>query len=139
MRASVGLILCLGLSSLLSVRTLAVDKAAKITGTWEGESKCVLANSPCNDEHVLYDIRVNTNDADHYTMDAYKIVAGQRDFMGTLDCHYPLGPHVLRCIGRRPDDVWTFTVTRDHMTGTLTIGTEKQLYRNIAVQRVQAH
>jgi hypothetical protein len=29
---------------------------AEVVGTWEGESICQVANSPCHDEHVIYEI-----------------------------------------------------------------------------------
>lgn len=113
----------------------AADSSAAILGTWEGESKCTVANSPCHDEHVVYEIKADPKAADHFLIDAYKIISGERDFMGTLDCRYPVEPGILRCIGRRPEDVWLFHVTGDTMSGTLTIGTEKQLYRKVSVSR----
>jgi hypothetical protein len=30
--------------------------AATVVGSWEGESKCTVTNSPCHDEHVVYRI-----------------------------------------------------------------------------------
>jgi hypothetical protein len=117
----------------------AADTPAAILGTWEGESKCMVANSPCHDEHVVYEVKADTKAADHFVVDAYKIVSGERDFMGTIDCHYPVQPGVLRCIGRRPEDVWRFNVSGDTMTGTLTIGAEKQLFRKVQVSRAKAH
>ena len=117
----------------------AADTPAAILGTWEGESKCTVPNSPCHDEHVVYEVKADPKAADHFLIDAYKIVSGERDFMGTLACTYPAAPGVLRCIGRRPDDVWLFNVTGDTMTGTLTIGTEKQLFRKVQVSRPSTH
>ena len=130
-----------GLSALLMFTACGIallygaDGPASISGTWEGSSTCTVAGSACRNEHVVYEIKADTKAADHFTVDAYKIVAGERDFMGTLDCQYPTQPGVLRCIGRRPDDVWLFNVTGDTMTGTLTIGAEKQLYRKVQVKR----
>ncbi len=120
---------------LVATATIAAAAPAAIAGTWEGESKCTVPGSPCHDEHVVYEIKADARTAAHYTIDAYKIVSGERDFMGTLDCRYPVDNGVLRCIGRRPDDIWTFTVAGDSMTGTLTIGPEKQLYRKVSVRR----
>jgi hypothetical protein len=117
----------------------AADTPAAILGTWEGESKCMVANSPCHDEHVVYEVKADPKAADHFLIDAYKVVSGERDFMGTLACQYPAQPGVLRCIGRRPDDVWLFNVAGDSMTGTLTIGPEKQLFRKVTVSRPKAH
>jgi hypothetical protein len=117
----------------------AADSPAAILGTWEGESKCMVPNSPCHDEHVVYEIKADPKAAGQFTADAYKIVAGERDFMGTLACQYPAAPSVLRCIGRRPEDVWVFTVTAGTMAGTLTTGAEKQLFRKVSVHRPTSH
>ena len=117
----------------------AADTPAAILGTWEGESKCTVPNSPCHDEHVVYEVKADHKAADRYLIDAYKIVSGERDFMGTLACQYPTAPGVLRCIGRRPDDVWLFNVNGDTMTGTLTVGAEKQLFRKVSVRRPTSH
>ncbi len=117
----------------------AADTPTPILGTWEGESKCMVANSPCHDEHVVYEVKADPKAADHFLIDAYKIVSGERDFMGTLACQYPTAPGVLRCIGRRPDDVWLFNVSGETMTGTLTTGPEKQLFRKVSVQRPKSH
>ena len=110
--------------------------AAGIAGTWEGESKCTVP-LPCRDEHVVYEIKPDPQAADHFTVDAYKIVSGERNFMGTIECHYPPAPATMRCIGRRPGDVWTFTIAGNSMTGTLTVGAEKKLYRKVQVSRMQ--
>ena len=55
--------------------------------------------------------------------------------MGTLNCHYPEQDATLRCTGRRPDDVWTFTVSAERMSGMLVIGPERQLFRKVEVAR----
>jgi hypothetical protein len=125
------LLLCLG----CSLPAVAATDSPAIEGTWEGESKCTVPDSPCHDEHVVYEVKADAKAADHFTIDAYKIVSGERDFMGTLDCHSPEQPGVLRCIGRRPDDVWLFNVSGNAMSGTLTMGPEKQLFRRVRVTR----
>ena len=129
----------LGLMGGVVAAALAADSPAAIAGAWEGESKCMVQNSPCHDEHVVYEIKADPKVTDHFTIDAYKIVSGERDFMGTLECRYPAEPGVLRCIGRRPEDVWLFKVGGDTMTGTLTIGAEKQLFRKVQVSRAPSH
>ncbi len=125
----------LGLATGLTVP--ATDGAAAIVGTWEGESKCTVPNSPCHDEHVVYEIKADPKVTTHYSLEAYKVVSGERDFMGTLDCRYPAENGTLRCIGRHPDDIWSFSVAGGSITGTLTVGAEKQLYRKVAVSRIR--
>ena len=41
----------------------ASDKA--VLGSWEGDSKCTMPDSPCHDEHVLYQITEDKKDAFH--------------------------------------------------------------------------
>lgn len=125
------LLLCLG----CCLPAGAATGSPAIAGTWEGESKCTVPDSPCHDEHVVFEVKADAKAADQFTIDAYKIVSGDRDFMGTLNCHYPEQPGVLRCIGRRPDDVWLFTVSGNTMSGTLTMGPDKQLFRRVQVTR----
>ena len=119
----------------LAAQPLLGNETDTIAGIWEGDSKCTVPDSPCHDEHVVYDIKSDPKAGGHFTVDAYKIVTGQRDFMGALDCQFTPAEHVLRCVGRRPDDIWTFTVSGRSMGGTLTIGAEKQLFRKVAVSR----
>ena len=111
--------------------------AVPVRGNWEGESKCTVADSPCHDERVVYEIKTDAHTAGKLLMDAYKIVAGAKQFMGTLDCRYRAEESTLSCVGRRPDDLWVFAVSGDQMKGTLTIGADKQLYRRIEVKRTK--
>jgi len=105
-------------------------------GTWEGESKCVIANSPCRDEHVVYRIAADKDNPGQLNIEADKIVKGAPQFMGTLVCHYQADEAVLNCTGNTAmQDAWTFHMASTTITGTLTIGADKKLYRNITVQK----
>ncbi len=109
------------------------DAPATVAGTWEGESKCTVPNSPCHDEHVVYEI---TDKSGKVSIDAYKIVNGAKDFMGTLECQYSASSGKLSC----PQDgrmkaYWEFAVTGRNMKGTLTVDDSKTLYRKIDVQK----
>jgi hypothetical protein len=119
---------------LLVAASLAGEEPTAVAGTWEGESKCTVAGSPCHDEHVVYEIKQQA-EADRFAIDAYKIVSGERDFMGTIACHYQAKESALHCVGRRPDDIWTFTISRNSMSGTLVIGADRQLFRRVQVTR----
>jgi len=105
-----------------------------VLGTWEGESKCTVANSPCHDEHVIYRLAADKRDPNQVRLDAYKVVDGQQQFMGTLDCSERAA--TLACTGHSAkQDDWEFKVDGDSMSGTLTIDNGKTLYRNIRVHR----
>jgi hypothetical protein len=104
-------------------------------GTWEGESKCTLPDSPCRDEHLVYRIAAGKKPG-QLTIDADKIVNGSPQFMGTIVCEIHAAQATLSCTGDSPKkDDWQFHVAGDTMTGTLTVGAEKQLYRRIAVRK----
>jgi len=110
---------------------------AKVTGAWEGDSKCRVPNSPCHDEHVLYQISVDRKDPDHLKLDGYKIVDGSPDFMGTLTCQYHAKQGSLSCTGNTSQrDDWEFHIFADSMTGRLTIEDGK-LYRVITLHKAK--
>jgi hypothetical protein len=112
----------------------ASDKA--VLGSWEGDSKCMVADSPCHDEHVLYQIAENKKDPFQLNLDGYKIVDGAPEFIGTLTCHFESKTGALSCTSSTKDkDDWEFHVMGDAMSGRLMIE-GKTLYRRITLHRV---
>ena len=110
--------------------------SAAVIGTWEGESKCTLPDSPCHDEHALYRIKTDKNKSPKLSIDAYKVINGSPEFMGTITCDYYSSQSTLSCTGNTPkQDDWEFHVSGDTMTGTLKIGTEKTLYRRVTLRK----
>ena len=123
------------LCSILLLASAHQDQAA-VLGAWEGESKCTIPTSPCHDEHVIYHIVADDRVPGRLSLDAYKVVDGQQELMGTLGCQYRSREAVLTCSGNSvKQDHWEFKVSGDSMTGTLTIGDVKTLYRRISVRR----
>ena len=109
-----------------------------VLGSWEGDSKCTVADSPCHDEHVLFQIVVDKKDPFQVNIDAYKVVDGAPDFMGTLACAYQSKVGALSCTsGSREKDDWEFHVMGDAMAGRLLMDNGKTLYRRISLHRVQ--
>lgn len=141
------LLLACGLAAVMAAGAVAETRKAgagqeksggteKVIGTWEGESKCTAPDSPCHDEHVIYEIAAAKSPAKGLTMRADKVVNGERQFMGELGCEFDAEKSVLSCTFRgRQNDDWEFTVSGDTMTGTLTVGEKKQLYRRVRVER----
>jgi hypothetical protein len=132
--------ICLVLSFCTSSKsTVAANPKAhgpKILGTWEGESKCIVADSACHDEHVIYRIATVKHVPGKLALHTYKVVKGQLIFMGTLECLDQPDQATLSCIANTPKkDAWEFKATGVEMTGTLTIGEEKTLYRRINVKK----
>jgi len=109
---------------------------AAVIGTWEGESKCIVRDSPCHDEHVVYRIAADKKNPAQLTIDADKIVNGSPQFMGTIFCQYHADEPNLSCTANtdKKGD-WEFHISANTMTGTLTLGPEKQLYRRINVRK----
>ncbi len=123
------LFVCAAVSSLP-----ASDKA--VLGSWEGDSKCMVPDSPCHDEHVLYQIAEDKKDPFQLNLDGYKIVDGAPEFIGTLTCHFESKTGALSCTSSTKDkDDWEFHVMGDAMSGRLMID-GKTLYRRIALRRV---
>jgi len=118
-----------------SICTLsASDKA--VLGHWEGESKCTIPDSACHDEQVLYQIKEDKKDPFQLNLDAYKLIEGNPEFMGTLACHFESRAGVLSCTSStRQKDDWEFQVTGDTMSGRLMVDDGKTLYRRVTVHR----
>lgn len=112
----------------------ASDKA--VLGSWEGDSKCMVPDSPCRDEHVLYQIAEDKKDPFQLNLDGYKIVDGAPEFIGTLTCHFESKTVALSCTSSTKDkDDWEFHVVGDAMSGRLMVE-GKTLYRRITLHRV---
>jgi hypothetical protein len=112
------------------------NNAHEILGTWEGESQCAVPDSPCHDEHVIYEIAADKDSSSGLKMDGYKLVNGERQFMGTLRCEYEAAKKNLACTSRgKNNDDWEYTLSGPTLQGTLTINAGKTLYRKITVKR----
>jgi hypothetical protein len=109
---------------------------AAVLGSWEGESKCAVADSPCQDEHILYQISTDKKDAEQLNLDTYKIVDAAPEFIGTLACQYHPKQSALSCTANTSQhDDWEFHIFGDAMSGKLTIDSGKTLYRRITLHR----
>lgn len=113
---------------------------SEILGTWEGESKCTVPDSPCHDDHVIYERAADKGASGGLKMD--KVVNGERVFMGTLRCEYQAAKKIrkrksqeLSCTSRGKDaDDWEYTLSGDTLEGTLTIN-GKTLFRKITTKK----
>ena len=106
---------------------------AAVAGEWRGESLCLVKPSPCHDEVVVYHV-TKAGKAGMLAMQADKIVNGEAQDMGTLDCEYDFGKHTLTCT--IPRGVFRFTVSGDKMEGTLTTS-DNVLFRRISVKKAR--
>ena len=117
----------------LATTAFAADKVSPL-GSWEGESLCTVPDSPCHNEHVVYEIKADPKTQGNITIDAFKIVNGEKLFMGALNCSWSESESVLSCHYRADDD-WSFKITGNEMKGTLHVKKERQLYRKISVTK----
>lgn len=117
------------LSAALCCSPLAL--AAGIGGVWEGESICTIKDSPCHDEHVIYTITEPDSNG-NLTIQADKVVNGQREDMGTLECTFDEKNSKINCPMSK--GTWEFYVNGIEMKGTLKLA-DGRLYRNISVKK----
>ena len=124
---------------LLALLPVAWPQSVKtVLGSWEGDSKCTVADSPCHDEHVLYQIAADKRDPWLLSLDAYKVIEGAPDFIGTLTCQYQSKAGALSCTSSTKEkDDWEFHVMGDAMAGRQLLDDGKTLYRRVVLHRVQ--
>ena len=68
--------------SLLSSAARSASGKGDVIGTWEGESKCAVADSPCPDDHARYRMVDDQKDPAKLSLLGYKAVNGDTVFMG---------------------------------------------------------
>jgi hypothetical protein len=116
----------IGLTGLAMVTVLARGAGAQATsqqqsrsspvGTWRGTSLCLVRPSACHDEVVVYRI-ARTKVRDSLTVDARKIVRGEEQEMGVLNCRFTFSDRLLTC--PIPRGIWRFRVHSDSLVGEL--------------------
>ena len=122
------------LSSFLAAASEPLDLTPAV-GTWEGESKCTLPNSPCKNEHVIYHTAVDKSGPNKVRLDVFKVVEGKQEPEGTLDCTYRAG-EILDCFtNAAKKDRWEFRIFHDRMIGSLIAGDERTLYRRMVLRK----
>ena len=100
-------------------------------GEWRGTSLCRVRPSPCKDENVVYRItRVNASDT--LSLDARKIVNGQEEEMGVLECRFATAGARLTCT--MPNGVWHFEIRGDSLVGELRLPDNRK-FRDINTAR----
>ena len=108
----------------------------KVVGAWESESICQLANSPCHDEHVIYEIAEDIGAAGEIKIEGYKMKRKAVD--GHVAVRLPKRGHVLTCAPKedKPSD-WTFQIKDGTMSGPLVLPEDKTRYRKMNLKRIR--
>lgn len=127
---------CIALASILTCEARAQSSPqpsaiARPLGIWRGTSLCLVRPSPCHDESVVYRI-TPMKAADSVSIDARKIVRGEEEEMGVLDCHFVPRGGDLTCV--LPQGVWHFIVRNDSLTGELRLR-DKTRFRDVRTVR----
>lgn len=100
-----------------------------LAGNWTGESICTVRPSPCKDEKVIFHV-TEPDAAGSMKIRADKIVNGQPEDMGTLDCKFDPKTSTVSC--SMEQGLWEFEVKGKKMDGTLKLpnGT---IFRRVSV------
>jgi hypothetical protein len=119
---------------LVALALLIAASADPVAGTWEGTSLCQVRPSPCHDEHVIY--RITRTATQHYRIDAYKLVAGQEQFMGPMDVIFDSAAQLAESIGSggKTTAQLRLTLQANRLTGRMTLA-NGSLYRLIDVAK----
>lgn len=111
----------------------------EILGTWKGTSKCVdvQKHPACKDEVVIYEFREKNDDPGKVVVRADKIVDGQRQPMGELDCTWDAARKAWVAEYRNPKVhiLFRYVVKGDKIDGTLVDLPGENLIRRIAVRK----
>ena len=111
------LVTCIALASAFARTAIAQSSAAKTpVGTWRGTSVCLVRQSACTNEIVVYRITPMMA-ADSVAIDGRKIVGGEEQEMGVLGCQLVVQSGQLTCT--IPRGVWHFSVRNDSLIGEL--------------------
>jgi hypothetical protein len=100
--------------------------------SWEGESKCTIPTSPCHDEHVIYKTKLTES---KMLISMYKVVNGEKLYMGDLECATRRGDTISCTIPNRNANEWVFTLKGSELEGTLYLDQERTIYRKIRVAK----
>ena len=73
----------------------------QLVGDWRGDSICMVRPSACNDEKALYHFKQLGGQPNRFSLQADKIVNGQAEEMGTMECSYAPEKHAVTCSTQR--------------------------------------
>lgn len=110
----------------------APDDSALLVGDWRGDSICVVRPSACNDEKALYHFKQIGGQPNRFSLQADKIVNGQAEEMGTMECSYAPEKHAVTC--STPRLVLHLTLKGKGLDGTMNLS-DGTLWRNISLKK----
>jgi hypothetical protein len=105
---------------------------SQITGTWRGNSECVLKNSPCRDEINVYRFSEVAGKPGAFSSTGSKLVNGEEISMGTLDWNYDAEKHILK--SENSGATFRLVVDGSRIEGSLTVA-NGTVYRRIHLKK----
>jgi hypothetical protein len=105
---------------------------SQITGTWRGNSECVLKSSPCRDEKNVYRFSEVAGKPGWFSGIGSKLVNGKEISMGTLDWNYDAEKHILK--SESSGATFRLIVDGSRIEGSLTLA-DNTVYRSIHLKK----
>jgi hypothetical protein len=102
-----------------------------LVGDWRGDSICVVRPSACNDEKALYHFKQLGSQPNRFSLQADKVVNGQAEEMGTMECSYAPEKHAVTC--STPRLVLHLTLKGKSLAGTMNLS-DGTIWRNITLR-----
>lgn len=106
--------------------------SSSLVGDWRGDSICVVRPSACNDEKALYHFKKLGDQPNRFSLQADKIVNGQAEEMGTMECSYVPEKQAVTC--STPKLVLHLTLKGKNLDGTMNLS-DGTLWRNISLKK----
>lgn len=125
-------LLIASLSAVSAAQTPSQHSAMNAVGVWRGNSVCLVQPSACHDEIVVYRI-TRAKAADSLSLDARKIVGGDEQEMGVLNCRFTSTNALITCA--IPRGTWQFRLRGDSLVGELRLPNNTK-FRDVRAARV---
>ena len=106
-----------------------------LDGEWFGRSLCVTSRPACSDETVRYRLKVGDDAGTKIHLDMDKLVDGNFEPMGSVDCRFETQRQLLACPVAYGD--WLFRWDGDALLGSLSVK-DGGLFRHIHVARAKS-
>jgi hypothetical protein len=90
-------------------RSQIVGAQSQISGTWRGNSECMVKNSPCHDETNVYRFSEIDGRPGWFSGTGSRLVNGKEVSTGTLDWQYDPKSHILE--SKNPNGVFALLST----------------------------
>ena len=120
-------------ATVLVFSTPAGADAAGVVGTWRGESRCVLKQSACHDEVIVYRF-ARGKKPNTLVASADKIVDGKALNMGELDCTVDVSGSAIECPVPNGKGTFRYQIHGRALSGTLTL-TDGTLFRRVTATK----